>query len=221
MENPEINIHVRNPEDQPKQKLPFAAEKESRQFMTKVIQIAVKGFDEHSIVPSTNLLIFYHGRRWNTQWQEKDGCKPQSGELKLVSNQCAIKIDRILSHDLSLLSDFIQETTGTMGQSMSQRAMTSMVDSAMKTGQTLIRSKDGSLADGFLEMVKKTEMLVDSTGKVSLPTLFCPPGVAEQLTREIEERGPEFQKTINDIRKDKEQKALAREAQRVAQYDSP
>jgi len=170
MENPEINIHVLNPEDQPKQKLPFAAERESRQFMTKVMQIAIKGFDEHSIVPSTNLLIFYHGRRWNTQRQEKDGCKPQSGELRLVSNQCAIKIDRILSHDLSLLSDFIQETSGTMGQSMSQRAMTSMV--AARLGRLFRLKGDRPRTHRAKKKIMKTKPLCRARHNCFVPDTF-------------------------------------------------
>jgi hypothetical protein len=41
------------------------------------------------------------------------------------------------------------------------------------------------------------------------------------MNREIAERGPEFQKQIDEARKEKEQQALAKEAERIARYDSP
>lgn len=73
--------------EQPRQKLPFAAEKDSSQFFQEVIRLLIKEFDNRrkKYVPTENFQVFHHGAGWNFQRQEKEGFKPHSGELEKVS----------------------------------------------------------------------------------------------------------------------------------------
>jgi hypothetical protein len=98
--------------------------------------------------------------------------------------------------------------------------LTTMANTAIETGQTLSLAPGRSLADAFLAMVKKTELMVDGEGKISWPQLHCSKEIAEKIDREIEERGPEFKKLLEEARQEKEQQALAKEAERLARYDS-
>jgi hypothetical protein len=214
-----LKINILNRKEHPIPKLPFAAEKDSKQFMTAVMQSVIKGFDGLRVLPSENFLVFYHGREWSAPRLEKDAYKNHSGELALVRNQCVVRVDRILAQDMNLVSDFVRETAGLMGSDLSQRTMAAMLKVAKETGQTLSTAPDGSLADSYLEMIRRTELLVDADGKVLLPTLCSLPGVAEKLAQEIEARGPEFKKLLQDTHKEKERQALAREAERLARYD--
>jgi hypothetical protein len=206
-----------------KQKLPFAAEKDSNQFFQEVIRLLIKEFDNRrkKYVPTENFQVFHHGIGWNFQRQEKEGFKPHSGELEKVSTGCEIKTDRIVANDMAVISDFILETANRMEESLVRKLTEEMVAVTNETGNTVSISKEGSLADAFLKIIKTTQAGVSRDGSVSRPTLFLnDPGFIEKLQRELVERGPEFQKQIENARNEQDQQALAREAERLARYDN-
>jgi hypothetical protein len=132
-----------------------------------------------------------------------------------------VELDRIIAHDLTIVSDFIRKTADTMESQLSQKLLDTMGSAAKESGNQISIPKGGSFADAFLEMVKGIEYMVDATGKVSLPTLTCSPEMLEKLSREVEERGPEFEKKVYAARVEREQHALAKEAERLARYDLP
>ena len=206
-----------------KQKLPFAAEKDSAKFFEEVIRSLIKEFDNRrkKYVPTENFQVFYHGINWNFHRQEKEGFKPHSGELEKVSTGCEIKTERILENDMGAISDFILETANSMEEGLVHRMTQEMAAVAKETGNTVSISKEGSFADAFLEMIKTTQAGVTRDGNVSRPTLFLNDrSFIEKLQRELIERGPEFQKQIEVARNNQDQRALAREAERLARYDN-
>lgn len=206
----------------PKQKLPFAAEKDSAKFFEEVIRLLIREFDNRrkKYVPTENFQIFHHGIGWNFQRQEKEGFKPHSGGLEKVSTGCEIKLDRIVANDMAVISDFILETANRMEEGLVRKLTEEMITVTNETGNTVSISKEGSLADAFLKMIKTTQAGVSRDGNVSRPTLFLnDPGFIEKLQRELIERGPEFQKQIEIARNEQDQQALAREAERLARYD--
>jgi hypothetical protein len=209
------------PEGQARQKLPFAEEKESKQFMKEVILLLIKEVDNRrkEFGSTENFLVFYHGKGWNYQREDKDGYKPRAGEMHLVSTGCQVAIDRILVNDMTIISDFIRKTADGMTGQIVQQLLGEITAVSKETGNTISIPKAGSLADAYLQMIKTTEAMVDHDGRVSLPTLH-PPELAKKLECELAQRGPEFHKEIETARKEKEQQALAREAERLARYDS-
>jgi hypothetical protein len=210
-------------EERPRQKLPFAAEKDSNQFFQEVIRLLIKEFDNRrkKYVPTENFQVFHHGIGWNFQRQEKEGFKPHSGELEKVSTGCEVKLDRIVANDMAVISDFILETASRMEECLVRKLTDEMASVTKETGNTVSIPKGGSLADAFLEMIKTTQAGVSRDGSVSRPTLFLnDPGFIEKLQRELIERGPEFQKEIEVARNEQDQQALAREAERLARYDN-
>ena len=212
-----------NSEEQVRQKLPFAEEKDSKKFFHEVILLLAKEFDKRhqKYAPPENFQVLHHGVGWNFQRQEKEGFKPHSGELELESTKMEIKIARILANDINLISDFIRETADRREESLVRRLTSEMAAITSETGNTISISKEGSMADAFLKMIKTTQMGVNRDGSVSRPTLFLNnPSLIEKLQREVVERGPEFQKVIEAARNEQEQQALAREAERLARYDN-
>jgi len=210
-------------EERPRQKLPFAAEKDSNQFFQEVIRLLIKEFDNRrkKYVPTENFQVFHHGIGWNFQRQEKEGFKPHSGELEKVSTGCEVKLDRIVANDMAVISDFILETASRMEEGLVRKLTDEMAAVTKETGNTVSIPKGGSLADAFLEMIKTTQAGVSRDGSVSRPSLFLnDPGFIEKLQRELIERGPEFQKEIEVARNEQDQQALAREAERLARYDN-
>jgi hypothetical protein len=209
--------------ERPKQKLPFASEKDSTKFFEEVIRLLIKEFDKRrqKYVPTENFQVFHHGMGWNFQRQEKEGFKPHTGELEKVSTGCEIKLDRIVGNDMAIISDFVLETANRMEEGLVRKLADEMGAVSKETGNTVSIAKDGSLADAFLEIIKKTQAGVSRDGNVSRPTLFLnDPGLIEKLERELIERGPEFRKQIEVARNEQDQQALAREAERLARYDN-
>ena len=204
-----------------RKKLPFAAEKESGEFQREVIVRLIREFDERrkKHIPAENLQTFYHGRGWNFQRQESGGYNPRSGDFKLQSEEFRIQLDRVLTNDVSLVSDFLREMAEGHETRFFHSLMGEMCAVAEETGRTISMPRDGSLADAFLEMIRTTEPLVGPDGKALKPTLFLPPQVIEKLQHDIAERGPEFHEKVDALWKEKEKRALEGEAQRLAQYD--
>ena len=208
---------------EPRPKLPFAEEVDSKKFFQEVFLLLAKEFDKRhqKYADPENFQVFHHGIGWNFQRQEKEGFKPHSGQMELESTQLEIKIDRILANDITLISDFIRETADRREESLVRRLTSEMVAVTNETGNTVSISKEGSMADAFLKIIKTTQMGVNRDGSVSRPTLFLnDPSLIEKLHREVVERGPEFQKEIEVARNEQEQQALAREAERLARYDN-
>src|SRR5665213_462510 len=144
-----------------KQKLPFVAEKDSDLFFRQVILLLIREFDTRrkKYVPTENFQIFYHGKGWSFQRHEKDGYKPQTGELGLMSNSCLVEFDRIIAHDPSVVSDFIRKTADTMESQLFQKLLDTMGRAAKESGNEISIPKGGSFADAFLEMVKGIEYM--------------------------------------------------------------
>jgi hypothetical protein len=212
-----------NNEEQPRQKLPFAEEKDSRQFFQEVIRLLITEFDNRrkKHVPTENFQIFHHGIGWNFQRLENDGFKPHSGELEKVSTECGIKTDRIVANDMAVISDFILETANRMEEGLLRKLTEEMAATAKESGNTVSIPKGGSLAEAYLEMIKTTHSSVGRDGNISRPTLFLnDPSFIEKLQRELDERGPEFKKKIEVACNEQDQQALAREAERLARYDN-
>lgn len=207
---------------QARQKLPFAAEKDSSEFFREVVRLLIKEFDKRrkKYIPTENFQVFHHGRGWDFQRQEKEGFKPHSGELEKTSTGCVIDLDRILANDIAVLVDFVRETADKMEEQLFEKLTMEMAAAAKETGNEVLVPKGGSLADAFLEVVKTTQMGVSRDGVVSRPTLFVnDPSFIEKLQVEMLERGPEFLQQIEFARSKQEQQALAREADRLAGYN--
>jgi len=63
-----MNIEYEAKEKLPRhQKLPFASEKDSKEFLREVILLLIREFDNRRkrFAYTENSLIFYHGKKWN------------------------------------------------------------------------------------------------------------------------------------------------------------
>lgn len=204
-------------------KLPFAEEAASEEFFQEAFRMLVseivKRRSKH--IPPANIGVFYHGRSWCFQRQEKDGYSPKKGEMKLKRTEFQFDLDRILANDLTLVSEFIETTAAGMDAALVRDLIDEVSGVAEETGNTINVPKGGSFADAFLKMVQTTEMSVQSDGKVSIPTLWAGPEFVDKLAHELGERTPEFREQIESARKEKEAQALAREKERLARFHQP
>jgi hypothetical protein len=204
-----------------RKKLPFAERNASADFQRQLVIHLGREFDARRAkhIPAENVQVFQHGRGWNFQRQEKEGFNPHSGHMELQSSKASIEIDRILAHDVTLISDFVRKIADNMEDQFESGLIREIADSAQEAGNTVSIPKDGMTGEAFLEMIRRASVLVGRDGKVSRPSLFLPPGVFEKMLRDLEQLGPEFKAKVEVVWKEKEEEALEREAKRLARYD--
>lgn len=212
---------VVNNEGSKKKQLPFANGRDSAEFQRELVLFLIRELDARRTkhIPAENLLVFQHGRGWNFQRQEKDGYNPRSGQMELKSSTTTIDMRRLLANDVTLISDFIQKMAGAMEEQFVSGLVSEMCSVAEETGNTISIPKTGITGEAFLEMIRRTEVLVGSDGKASRPSLFLPPETIDKMVHDLEQLGPEFKAKVDALWIEKEKEALKREEERLARFD--
>ena len=198
--------------------LPYAAENDCREFDREFMRLLLREFDTRLSrhVSPENKEMLYHGRTWMFQRMVKDDFSPCVGTLDQHTVEARIEFHRVLANDLTLIADYIHKTVG----ALEEQFLKQLLDETTSVGAAVSVPKGGSLADAFLEMVRNSDVSVGPDGKVSTPNLYLfGAGYQEQLQRELDERGPEFKKKIEDIQETKRKEALEREQRRLARFD--
>jgi hypothetical protein len=203
---------------QTRHKLPYMCEKDLRQFDHDLMVLLLREWDARmqKHVAQDNKELLYHGRKWIFQREHSDGYSPCEGTIEPHSIETRIDLPRVVANDLHVVSDFISKTVS----DLETQFLHDLLRETKDTGQAVTVPKEGSLADGFLEMVRRGAASIGSDGKPSTPNLYLfGKDYRARLEREIAERGPEFKKQVDEIRQAKEKEALEREKQRLARYD--
>jgi hypothetical protein len=202
--------------------LPFAAEKDSREFLRQLMRCMMRECDarQRKLIPVENMLVFCHGRGWTFQQQGPQGYSPGSGSLELQRLEGSVQVDRILANDATVISDFLHDMANAAGKRLEEMIFEEMKAAAEESGNAIPLPKDGRYGDALLQMIKRTELPVRADGTVSRPQLFLQPGMLEKIVNDLAQRGLEFEKQADALWKEKEDQALAREKQRLARYDS-
>ena len=127
-----------------RKKLPFAAGKDSAEFQRELVLLLIKEFDARRTkhIPAENLQVFQHGRAWNFQRQETEGFRPHSGQMEQKSSTVGIQIDRVLKHDMTLISDFINKMADSMEEQLISGLLKEMSEVAQETGNTISIPKE-------------------------------------------------------------------------------
>jgi hypothetical protein len=204
-----------------REKLPFAAEKDASAFQREVILSLIKDMDARRTkdIPASNVYVFQHGRKWEFQQESNEGFRPQSGELEVMSSTIAIELPRIVANDVALIPDFIDKMSAAMDDQHQRSMFTEMALAAEQSGNTITIPKDGMTAEAFLQLIQSTQVHVGEDGKVSRPSLFLPPDMVKKVVDPLERLGPEFKAKVDALWREKEQQAVEREQARLAKFE--
>lgn len=183
------------------------------QSFTTVVALYHKRFRANYVL-AENELRFFHGQGW----QRPAGEENMSGEMKMLSTVLQTRLDHIIANDLGLL----QRSFSQIGESMKQQfadMMYGMLSQACDmTGNVVNAQQQGSLSDGFLAALEKMEFGVDKDGNLQMPQFHAPPDIAERMVAELEARPPEFKEKIEQVKQQKTEEAIEREAARKAKF---
>ena len=162
------------PEVPKSKKLPFSETQASKEFMPEMIKVLIKEIDRRraKFINDENIQVFNHGPGWTFKQEGKDGYATKTAEMELQQHKMVIAADRVLEQDLTLLPDFYRNLCNDFEVKLQQGIVQTMVEATEQTGNTLSISPGSSLADAFLELVKRGVASIGANGEVVYGTLM-------------------------------------------------
>jgi hypothetical protein len=212
--------------DSSARKIPFIAEKESNKFHDESICMVIRHFAARmeQFVPKENQQVLYHGQTWNYLSEEGNGeLQREVGKAEKTSAKIAIEVERIITNDVSLVSEFIEKLVVDQTLEM-ERRFRAQVDEILKLpGNTVAVPEHESMIQAYLNFIKNSHPLCDITGKPTRVNATIDPDAQRRLEEELAKGGPlfraQFEKDCKALWAEKERAAIEKEAQRLARYD--
>jgi hypothetical protein len=202
-------------------RIPFPFEQDSGAFMHEMMQMLVqelgKRHTEH--IPPGNVHAFYHGTGWTYPREGTDGYSMRVGEIRPERVGCAIEVDRIRAHDISLVPDFLRTTVENFMSAFYQRLLSAIDTSTQETGNVFSIPQTGLTEATVLQMISSIELSVAEDGTVPRAELFANDAFRESFEARLREGSPEFLEKVESLWKLKEKEARDREAARIGHYN--
>jgi hypothetical protein len=168
----------------------------------------------HMVAPE-NKLRLHHGRSWG---DGRDGLGGSQGNVKLTSVESSVAFDSVMRNDTSALRDFVKSVSEQMSADMRKNIFATVSAAADSTGNVVSMAAAGSPSNAFLEMLRKIEFGVNSTGEISLPAIHLSADMWKTMFDDLNAQGPEFRTEVERIKREKSQAALQREQARRDKY---
>jgi hypothetical protein len=206
-------------------KIPFIAEKESREFHEESIRLVIqhyaKSVEQH--VPSQNQLLLYHGQTWTFLREERGGeFRPQTGEAQKFSASTKIQIERVIANDVNLIPEFIEQLVTSQLAEFERGVRAQHEEILNEPGNTISVPKNASVAQSYLDFIKNSEPICGINGKPTRVKIFIEPAAQQRLEDELANGGPDFrqqfERQCEALWAEKESAALEKENQRLARY---
>jgi hypothetical protein len=188
-------------------------------FETSVASLLAKmqANTRQMFVSQQNVLRMNHGGTWVHAAREPE---PDTS-MHTISAEWMIPFKDIADNDLSLIARSILPLNEEMEKQFSLNMYGLVGAAAEKIGNVVDAKAAGSFAASMLEMFRKIELGVDRDGTVSMPQIHVGPEMAERIAEELKNVPPELQAEIEQVKAEKVQAALDREAERKAKFKRP
>ncbi|HBT41588.1 MAG TPA: hypothetical protein DEB21_06075 [Rhodospirillaceae bacterium] len=138
--------------------------------------------------------------------------------MKIHEHQAQIKFDDILEHRLSVIFDFTQGIVSSFSDGYMQTMYQAVSEACEKSGNIVRSNEIGSPALSFLQALKNIQFGVDRAGKISRPEFHLGTDAFKKLEEDAERLGNKFKEEVERVTKEKEEEALAREAERLSRF---
>lgn len=170
-----------------------------------------------AILSSDNIFGYSHGVRWQTRTTEKSE-NDEVDEMQVHSIETNLPFQDIVDNDLDALMKYKNSIVSGMMQELMRTMYQTVSDTADKTGNVVDAKGGGFKAEQFIEMLEKIEFGVDRAGNISFPEFHAGPELAEKILKELSTQGPEFEKRVQEITKQKSEAALENEEERKSKF---
>jgi hypothetical protein len=202
-------------------------EDESRDFDEEVTLEAVRRLKQRNslMIPTDNALNYSHGRSWS----HIDAATGEEnvGHFAEHSAEALVPLGRLVDNDAGAIEEFIAEIVDKMHGQMARSIYAMVGEAAEQVGNTVsFASTDGTpedeevrrLQDGLVEMMRKVEFGVDRHGAASGPELHVHPENKKMIKALSSPVPLDIERTMDDLRRQKEIEAIGREAARLRRY---
>ena len=198
---------------------PFSFAQRGADFDKEVLAVAGEELDKvrTTMVSTENTQRFNHGRKWVT----KPGYGgDESGEMEEHGFGFETRFEDIVAHKLAIIPQFRLDLSEAMERQFRQSMYQTIERSTNASGNVVNMNDQNSIAEAFLEVLRKIEFAVDANGNVSLPEIHLHPEAAKKLFASVEAQTPEFHVELERVKAEKTQKALEWERDRLAKFAS-
>lgn len=195
---------------------PFLSPKESKEFNKSVNSFISDMCDQKmSLVSSPeNRYTLHHGTSFTFS-------SIDNTESSLTKHSITIeyKYEDVKNYKIEQLYNFIDNFIEQMSSQMMQTIYQTIGASCDKIGNVIdVKKEKISIADAFLETLRKVEFGVDKHGKVTIPQIHIHPSQAKFI-EELQAQDETYQQLIQDIQKEKSEQAIQKEKYRLAQFE--
>lgn len=164
-------------------------------------------------LPARNTLIYNHGRSWQYAHDEHEPATMHSHSAEMV-----FRFEDIAQGKDTILWDQIRAATEAYHSQFLAMLHGTVFDASERSGNVVSQKEHGGFPRAFLEMLRKIEFGVDRNGKVTLPEMHLPAGVAKDAIMQLEAQPEAFRAEVDAIKKAKTIEALRREEERLAKF---
>jgi hypothetical protein len=189
---------------------------DEKEFETSVAKLLGKmqADSRQMFVSQHNVLRMNHGGTWVHAASHPE---PDTS-MHTISAEYIIPFKDIADNDLSLIARSILPLNEEMEKQFAVNMYGVIGAAADKVGNVVDAKATGSIASSMLEMLRKIELGVGRDGTVSMPQIHVGPEMAERITKELNNVPPDIEAEIQQVKAEKVQEALDREAARKAKF---
>ncbi|TMC19375.1 MAG: hypothetical protein E6J34_15420 [Chloroflexi bacterium] len=201
-------------------RIPYPVVRDSEAFDLSIAKIIHASLRQQtgSLIPLQNSYFLPHGKRWALQREGDNGTS--TSELQPITAEGVVAHSKLIDHDPTVIVEFINNTIREMASQFS-RLMYQVVGSAAdEVGNTVSRADYATLADTFLEMMRKIKFSVTKDGSVSLPEIHVHPSNAKRFIDELRRQPASFSREVQVIKAQKRLSALEDELARLKKFYS-
>jgi hypothetical protein len=199
----------------PARKIPFPVLGETRVFTTQTGLFIRKMFEELMPLPPENTESYAHGSGYVFQ---REDSSIGDGAFEPHLSQGSIDYESIVSINLQAFISSIEGMAQSLAREMINKMYQVVAEASGSVGNTVSARESGSLAQGFLDMIKRIEFGVNRRGEVTRPEIHSNPQVISRLQAELSAQGPEYRQELEAIIRQKNKEALEKEKERLAKF---
>lgn len=174
--------------------------------------------ERSKVIPPENVAHYSHGHQWLEL--SSQGAMVQS-EFQEHSHEHGLKLEDIRAHRTSVIPRHVVAVVQAMTRQMMESMFAKIGEGAQAVGNVVDAKEFASPALAFLESLKRVEFGVDREGNPSRPQMHLGSKAFEALQRDAAKYGKEFQDKVDEITKQKELDAVARNMARLARFKGP
>jgi hypothetical protein len=167
------------------------------------------------LLPLENVMRYRHGTKWVTT---ASNVSQKEREMKVLETITELNWKDIREHNLEVLPFIVTNFVREMKESFQKIMHNTVSEVCETTGQTIDAMKYKSVADAYLESIKSVEFGVDREGRISIPQFHATPKTIEALKKDAESKGKAFEDEVQEVIREKSEKALEREKKRLARF---